>query len=111
MTTLTDEYQPDLFGPIRTEVRSDRLSHEDAFARFRRRNGWFMPRLAELAYEQQSIGRTVSVKALFEIIRAEGEAAKASWKLDNSWTSIAGRLLMEDYPKLKVRTRKRKWES
>ena len=93
-----------------TAVKTERLTHEEAWNRFRRRNPWFMRRLAELAYEMRSRGQRVSVKHLFEILRPEVDDSGSPWRLDNSFSSLAARRLVEDWPDLdgSVEMRKRK---
>jgi hypothetical protein len=92
------EYQPDLFGRIK--VTHERLTHEQAWDRFRRRNPWFMPRLAELAYDMRSRGQRFSTKAGFEILRPEVNDSGSQYRLDNSFSALAARRLIEDYPDL-----------
>ena len=87
-----------------TVVPRVRLSHEEAFAQFCRRNPRFM---AEQAHELWLRGnKRLSMKGIFEVLRMDGEFQK----IDNSWTALATRRLVEDYPDLAhlFVTRKRK---
>ena len=111
MTTITEQYQPSLLDPPRVEVHKDRLTTEQQWDRFRRRNGWFMPRLAELAYEQRSRGQRVSTKAIFELLRPEVEKVGSEFGLNNSFTSLAADLLIEDYPDLESSIERRRRRS
>jgi len=100
MTTVDTEYAPTLFDDL-DEAPEDAETVEEAFRRFRRRNPWFISRLATMAYEQRSRGYTrVSMKGLFELLRTQLSGEGKVYKLDNSWTSLAARTVMEHYPDL-----------
>lgn len=92
-------------------------SPEEAFAQFRRRNPWFMPAVAKLAYRDKVDRGRASVKRIFEELRVQpalelgtDDGKGHHWRLNNSWTSLCARLLIEDYPDLdgfvELRTRK-----
>ena len=86
--TITDEYQPDLFGPPRVTVNgAPKLTTEEQWEQFRRRNGWFMVELAKLAYEARERGQRFSTKAGFEIIRARLSESGNPIRLNNSRSS------------------------
>ena len=90
-----------------------RPTAEQAFAQFCRRNGWFLPRLAEMTYELRSRGqKRVSVKLLFERLRTEMADQGNTYRLENSFTALAARRVMELYPDLDgcFATRKRAGE-
>ena len=105
------EFIPTLFDSV--EVVHERQSAEEAFKQFRRRNPWFLSRIATMAYEQRSRGyQRVSMKGIFELLRTQLSAEGESYRLDNTWTSLAARVVMEQYPDLDgaFEVRKRKGE-
>ena len=92
--TLIDP-QPSLWDEV--TVTHQRPSSEEAFAKFCRRNPRFMRTVAEQTHELWLRGNTrVSMKLVFELIRMSGKFPK----IDNSWTSLATRRLVEDHPEL-----------
>lgn len=107
MTTITElSPQPTLFEEAVMATR--RLTHEEAWERFLRRNPWFMPRVAQLAYDMRAMGRRPSTKAVFEIVRPEVAESGSPWKLDNSWSSLCADRLCSDYPDLERSIERRK---
>ena len=105
MTTATDP-QPTLWDEVR--VIHHRPTAEEAFAQFCRRTPEFMRAIAARSYELANRGNTrLSMKLLFEEMRY-GDYPK----IDNSWTALATRRLIEDHPDLAhlFVTRKRRGE-
>lgn len=98
MTTISP--QRTLFDEV--VVEHTRMSAEEAFAAFCRRNPMFLRDLARMTYEERAKGhRRVSMKLLFERVRSEGLTNQIGpWRIDNSWTSLAARRLVELYPDL-----------
>lgn len=104
------EYQSNLFEQV--ELTQPRLTLEQSFSAFCRRNPTFMRELARMTYDERLKGHSrVSVKALFEKVRSEGSLNQVGpWRLNNSWTALAARRLVELYPDLDgaVEMRKRR---
>lgn len=106
------EFMPTLFDSV--EVVQHPEDSEEAFNAFRRRNPWFISRLATMAYEARSRGaKRVSMKALFELLRVQVPDTGSPYRLNNNWTALAARQVMEAYPDLDgvFALRKRKGES
>ncbi len=100
--TLDTEYAPQLWDQLPPPPDPSRvLTTEQAFDQFRRRNPWFLGRLATMAYEARERGnKRVSMKALFEAIRVQVPPGGGDYQLNNSWTALAARRVMELYPDL-----------
>jgi len=99
---------PTLFDSA-TVVANRRLTAEESFAQFLRRNPKFVDRLAQLAYEMESRGQRPSVKALFEQVRGDVHPVPGQkWELNNSWSSLAADRLVEKYPDLGIERRARR---
>ena len=105
---MTD-FQSTLFDEV--TVTPEHLTTEQRWERFLRFNGWFMPRLAELAYGQRLLTGRVSTKALFEAIRPEVEGRGGTYGLNNSFTSLAADRLIELYPDLESAIERRRRKS
>ena len=98
MTTFTQ--QDSLFDSA-VVVTPRKMTTEEAWATFVQRNGWFLPALAERAHELQRLGATrISVKQLFEEFRGRVDDQGTTWRLNNSWSALAARQLVERYPDL-----------
>lgn len=86
-------------GFFDTQVRvppPPRPSIEERFAGFLRDHPWFMDRLLREAHVLQSAGvGRISVKRLFEELRVEVEGRGDTWALNNDFTALAGRRLIE----------------
>lgn len=96
---MTDTiFIPTLFDEVKATHR--RLTHAEAWDRFRHRNPWFMPRAAELAYQMREQTGRVSTKTIFELLRPEVIESGSPYKLDNSFTSHCADRLCADYPDL-----------
>ena len=92
-----------------TVIITKRLTAEESFAQFLRRNPKFIDRLAELAYEMKSRGQRPSAKALFELVRGDVHPVPGQkWELNNTWTAAAADRLVEKFPDLGIERRKRK---
>ena len=91
-----------------TVVPTKRLSHEQAFAQFCRRNPWFMSRLAEVCFDMQTRGQRPSTKAAWEVLRSEVAPNGEGYTLNNSWTAPAADRLAELYPDLRIERRRRR---
>lgn len=86
--------QPDLFGV--TVIVPHESTREERFADFCARNPWFMPRVLQLAQELRRLGaRRISVKRLWEELRDEVPDQGERFRLNNSYTSLAARRLVE----------------
>lgn len=93
------EYQEDLWGSV--DLLEPKLTTEEAFAQFCRRNGWFLPALAKRAYDLRGRGASrLSMKQLFEELRHSTEDQGREYRLNNDWTALASRRLIELYPDL-----------
>ena len=100
---------PTLFDESRTVVGTHKMTPEEAFRAFLRRNPRFMLAVAEQAYDLWGRGNTrLSMKGIYELLRMKGEFPM----LDNSHTSLCARRLVEDHPDLAhlFVTRKRRGE-
>jgi hypothetical protein len=97
----TIDRQDDLFGAVGM-VPTERKTHEEAFAIFRDRNPWFMPRFIELARADKRRGRTRgSAKGYFEVLRVEAETdTGAQFRVDNNHHALAARMAMIQCPDL-----------
>jgi len=100
--TVTDAYQPELLGSERVAIEQDEVPVEERFARFCRRNPWFLKRVAEITYAKEARGATrVSMKGIFDMVRENDDVSPVGpWKLNNDWTALASRRVMELYPDL-----------
>ena len=99
---------PTLFDGSATVVPTRRLTHEEAWERFARRNPWFMRRVAEVAYDLADRGQRVSVKHIFEVLRPEVNESGSPFRLDNSFSSYCADRLCHDYPDLTGSIERRK---
>ena len=90
-------------------IITKRLTAEESFAQFLRRNPKFIDRLAELAYEMKLRGQRPSAKALFELVRGDVHPVPGQkWELNNTWSSLAADRLVEKFPDLGIERRKRR---
>lgn len=109
--TATEFITQDSLFDSAVVVRRERLTAEESFAKFCRRNAWFLPTLAERAFELRIRGaRRLSMKQLFEEVRGQVTDQGTTFRLNNDWTALASRRLVELYPDLGglFSTRKRK---
>ena len=92
---------PTLFDTVDVVLSTDAETPEQAFRRFRTRHPWFISRLATMAAEQKARGFTrVSMKGLFELLRTQMTAQGDTYALDNTFTSLAAREVVRQYPDL-----------
>jgi hypothetical protein len=93
------EYQEDLFGSV--DLLEPKATTEEQFAQFCRRNPWFLKRVAELTYEFRLRGaQRVSMKRVFEELRGDVEDQGTTYRLNNDWSALASRRIVELYPDL-----------
>lgn len=81
------------------------LSLEERFAQFRDRNPWVEQTLVRLARDLKARGaERVGMKMLFEVLRWQWARTTidphSEWSLNNSYTALFSRHLMESYPDL-----------
>jgi hypothetical protein len=74
---------------------------EERFWFFRASNGPLMAHIEEMALRTAADGRRVSVKLLFELVRAEARREPGSeYQLNNDFTAVCARWLIERHPHL-----------
>lgn len=92
-------YIPTLFDEVK--VDNKRPTAEEAFGQFCRRTPTFVRDLARMTYDERLKGnQRVSMKKLFEDLRTRKEYQDNPFRLDNNWTALASRKVMELYPDL-----------
>ena len=95
-----------VFSPLRpTPAHGDlgqALTIDEQFARFHQRNPHIYANLRTMALAAQRKGQTFGIKALFEILRWQyGQATQGEpFKLNNNYTALYARLLMDREPAL-----------
>ena len=81
---------------------TDRPSIEDRFAEFVSDNPWFVVECIRMAREHKAAGnKRWSMKAIFELLRHKFRRTGGRYGLNNSYTSLMARLLIERAPDLK----------
>lgn len=89
------------YAPAQLALLADPI--DESFMDFIHANPWVMPRLAELAFDWKRKGFDhFSMDMLFHQLRLEQWTADGNdqFKLNNSHTSRAARLLMQTHPEL-----------
>lgn len=107
--------QPSLLDQIEPhdEKTDQGLTPVEAFHRWAQHNAGAMEMITRMALWSARNGRRCSMKRIFEDVRAAGSVdttGPAPYKLNNNWTSICARYLMDRHPELagKFETRSRR---
>lgn len=97
MSTFTQDALAFDVAPL---VRPEGATIQERFDSFIVLNAWVIPALEGLAASWLAKGHSrVSTKMLFELLRYRyGVTVGEPWKLNNSFTSRAARLLIEKHP-------------
>lgn len=107
-TQLPTQVPLPIFGerlePLRRVQSEKPLTIEEQFRLFHEANPHVARILARMALDLKQRGREhFGMKALFETLRfhsALQTAGGEEWKLNNNYTALMARLLMEQYPEL-----------